>query len=131
MASPAASLGLPTLPCACPSLYTPNISKTHTRGGGHIFELRHHQNIICPMLIYAPHINYPRSKKCARALIETSRTRPALCSMYYPYLLNTCPQNLYLTGFPCSAQCVFWVLRWPCGQKLKSKNTLSDGKTYF
>ena len=23
-----------------------------------------------------------------------------------------------------SAQCAFWVLRWPCGQKLKSKNTL-------
>ena len=27
-----------------------------------------------------------------------------------------------------TAQCAFWVLRWPCGQKLKSKNTLSDGK---
>ena len=30
-----------------------------------------------------------------------------------------------------NAQCAFWVLRWPCGQKLKSKNTLSDGKKYF
>ena len=29
------------------------------------------------------------------------------------------------------AQCAFWVLRWPCGQKLKSKNTLSDGKKMF
>ena len=31
----------------------------------------------------------------------------------------------------CNAQCAFWVLRWPCGQKLKSKNTLSDGKKIF
>ena len=30
-----------------------------------------------------------------------------------------------------NAQCAFWVLRWPCGQKLKSKNTLSDGKKIF
>ena len=30
-----------------------------------------------------------------------------------------------------SAQCAFWVVRWPCGQKLKSKNTLSDGKKIF
>ena len=29
------------------------------------------------------------------------------------------------------AQCAFWVVRWPSGQKLKSKNTLSDGKKYF
>ena len=29
------------------------------------------------------------------------------------------------------AQCAFWVVRWPCGQKLKSKNTRSDGKKYF
>ena len=30
-----------------------------------------------------------------------------------------------------SAQCAFCQVRWPCGQKLKSKNTLSDGKKYF
>ena len=34
-------------------------------------------------------------------------------------------------AIPTTAQCAFWVLRWPCGQKLKSKNTLSDGKKYF
>ena len=36
--------------------------------------------------------------------------------------------STYLTSY---AQCAFWVLRWPCGQKLKSKNTLSDGKKIF
>ena len=30
-----------------------------------------------------------------------------------------------------SAQCAFCQVRWPCGQKLKSKNTLSDGKKIF
>ena len=30
-----------------------------------------------------------------------------------------------------NAQCAFWVLRCPCGQKLKSKNTLSDGEKIF
>ena len=30
-----------------------------------------------------------------------------------------------------NAQCAFCVVRWPFGQKLKSKNTLSDGKKYF
>ena len=30
-----------------------------------------------------------------------------------------------------NAQCAFWALRWPYGQKLKSKNTLSDGKKMF
>ena len=30
-----------------------------------------------------------------------------------------------------SAQCAFWVVRWPSSQKLKSKNTLSDGKKNF
>ena len=30
-----------------------------------------------------------------------------------------------------NAQCAFCQVRWPCGQKLKSKNTLSDGKKIF
>jgi len=30
-----------------------------------------------------------------------------------------------------TAQCAFCQVRWPCGQKLKSKNTLSDGKKIF
>ena len=29
------------------------------------------------------------------------------------------------------AQCAFRQVRWPCGQKLKSKSTLSDGKKIF
>ena len=33
--------------------------------------------------------------------------------------------------FTCTAQCAFCQVRWPCGQKLKSKNTLSDGKKIF
>ena len=37
---------------------------------------------------------------------------------------------LYLTQRN-NAQCAFWVVWWPCGQKLKSKNTLSDGKKIF
>ena len=32
---------------------------------------------------------------------------------------------------PTTAQCAFCQVRWPCGQKLKSKNTLSDGKKIF
>ena len=35
------------------------------------------------------------------------------------------------TGSITSAQCAFCQVRWPCGQKLKSKNTLSDGKKIF
>ena len=30
-----------------------------------------------------------------------------------------------------TAQCAFWVVRWPSSQKLKSKNTLSDVKKIF
>ena len=30
-----------------------------------------------------------------------------------------------------TAQCAFCQVGWPCGQKLKSKNTLSDGKKIF
>ena len=30
-----------------------------------------------------------------------------------------------------TAQCAFCQVRWPCGQKLKTKNTLSDGKKIF
>ena len=39
-----------------------------------------------------------------------------------------------IKAFQCrcyTAQCAFWVVRWPCGQKLKSENTLSDGKKIF
>ena len=37
------------------------------------------------------------------------------------------------TQAPCRpiAQCAFCQVQWPCGQKLKSKNTLSDGKKIF
>ena len=38
--------------------------------------------------------------------------------------LKQCPVKLLSD----TALCAFCQVRWPCGQKLKSKNTLSDGK---
>jgi len=46
-------------------------------------------------------------------------------SMFQFYL------DFFALAVTSTAQCAFCQVRWPCGQKLKSKNTLSDGKKIF
>ena len=56
---------------------------------------------------------------------------PFLAGSPFP---SGCPGPLLamsVWGAKTIAQCAFWVVRWPSSQKLKSKNTLSDGKKYF
>ena len=80
-----------------------------------------------------------RRRSCRKGVKRT----PICCSSctrakhFYSRLVETlhlgtrCIMYPSLFAIVTIAQCAFWVLRWPCGQKLKSKNTLSDGKKIF
>ena len=66
----------------------------------------------CPKFSYTPLVMplILQSYICFSQLFQTWCIHPLQCS---------------------NAQCAFCQVGWPCGQKLKSKNTLSDGKKIF
>ena len=66
--------------------------------------------------------------KGRRVRSESSELHIYGYDIYHSYPARTL---LLAEDAPHSAQCAFWVVRWPCGQKLKSKSTLSDGKKMF
>ena len=57
----------------------------------------------------------------------------SIICVHYPFLhLTICAHyafNHFCTPCTCTAQCAFWVVRWPCGQMAIAVKTLSHGKT--
>ena len=94
------------------------------------------QALISLIIWYSQHIKYPKKlllhQRCERVMVGrwTASWRLPLRAWSSNGLTRSDRPVLSYIGLT-TAQCAFWVLRWPCGQKLKSKNPLSDGKKIF